>query len=425
MTRRRRRGAFGCILSKGTTAHPAFTIRWHEGSRHKQKSGFKTRTEAAEALARVRVGLGDGTLVEKRRAGIGFDQVANEWLRLHSKATLRSHALNEMNYRVHVAPFFGDCPLNAITSTRLLELRAKLQTKTVSRKRRGKSEVGAAVPHRTLSPRMVNLVMALVRAILRFAVANGHIAVSPTERLGRGKLMLPIERAKLAPPIDRPDDVGRVLGQLREARPDRFAFFATLVYTGMRKGEACGLHWSDIDLERRIIHVRHSYEGQTKSGAHREVPIPMALVTILKAHKLAEPFQGEIVFPNDRGEMFTKNGRLEEILRAALAAIGLRSIRLHDLRHVYAAHFLMAGGSLYDLQKNLGHHSVAFTAAVYGHLSQDHRVRESDRLSELFAVVSSAKVIAFESAKCVDSARTVGAASAADDEAAENTNASA
>jgi len=310
---------------------------------------------------------------------------------------LRSHALNETNYRVHVAPFFDDCPLNAITSTRLLELRAKLQTKTVSRKRRGDSEV-KSVPPRLLSPRMVNLVMALVRVILRFAVANGHISVSPTERLGRGKLMLPIEKAKLAPPIDRPDDVGRVLGQILEARPDRFAFFATLLYTGMRKGEACGLRWSDIDLERRIIHVRHSYEGQTKSGAHREVPIPVALVAILKAHKLAEPFQGEIVFPNDRGAMFTKNGRLEEILRAALAAVGLHSIRLHDLRHVYAAHFLMAGGSLYDLQKNLGHHSVAFTAAVYGHLSQDHRVREADRLSERFAIPMAGKVLELSAA---------------------------
>ena len=391
----RRRGGFGYIVSKGTSTHPAFAIRWREGSRHKRKSGFRTRTEAAEALARIRVGLGDGTLVEKRRAGVGFDQVAKEWLRLHSKATLRSHDLNEMNYRVHVAPFFGDCPLTAITSTRILELRAKLQTKAVSRKRRGESEVRAAVPTRLLSPRMVNLVLALVRAILRFAVANGHINVSPTERLGRGKLMLPIEKGKLAPPIDRPEDVGRVLGQIRHARPDRFGLFATLLYTGMRKGEACGLRWSDIDLERRIINVRHSYNGQTKSGAHREVPIPAALVVILKAHQLAEPFQGEIVFPNDRGEMFTKNGRLEEILRAALTAVGLPSIRLHDLRHVYAAHFLMAGGSLFDLQKNLGHHSVAFTAAVYGHLSQDHRVKESDRLSGLFDPPRDATVLPF------------------------------
>jgi integrase len=41
----------------------------------------------------------------------------------------------------------------------------------------------------------------------------------------------------------------------------------------------------------------------------------------------------------------------------------------------------MRGGNLYDLQKNLGHHSAAFTAEVYGHLSADHRIREAARVS--------------------------------------------
>ena len=100
------------------------------------------------------------------------------------------------------------------------------------------------------------------------------------------------------------------------------------------------------------------------------------------------------MFPNDRGELYT-NGKLEDVLRAALTKVGLRRIRLHDLRHVYGAHFVMADGSIYDLQRNLGHHSVAFTAQVYGHLSQDHRVKESDRLSGLFEAPPPAKVIQF------------------------------
>jgi hypothetical protein len=56
----------------------------------------------------------------------------------------------------------------------------------------------------------------------------------------------------------------------------------------------------------------------------------------------------------------------------------------------------MAGGSIYDASKNLGHASVAFTAAVYGHLSGDHRVAESDRLSFKLPADATAKVIAFE-----------------------------
>ncbi len=50
------------------------------------------------------------------------------------------------------------------------------------------------------------------------------------------------------------------------------------------------------------------------------------------------------------------------------------------------------------LQKNLGHHSVSFTADGYEHLSQDHPVQESDRLSGLFAAPPAAKVLPFEMA---------------------------
>jgi hypothetical protein len=173
----------------------------------------------------------------------------------------------------------------------------------------------------------------------------------------------------------------------------------------MRKGEVCGLTWADVDLERRIISVRRSYDGPTKSGRHREVPLPSALVDVLRRHRRDEPYQGELVFPNDRGELYTKNGKLEDVLHVALARVGLLRIRLHDLRHVYGSHFVMAGGSIYDLQRNLGHHSVAFTAQVYGHLSQDHRVKESDRLTGLFVAPPTADVIPIESAKRPDSAR--------------------
>ena len=81
-----------------------------------------------------------------------------------------------------------------------------------------------------------------------------------------------------------------------------------------------------------------------------------------------------LVFPNDEGQMWSKNARTCEVLWKACDNCNLPRIRVHDLRHCYAAFYLMAGGNLYDLQKNLGHHSVAFTAEIYGHLSADNRV---------------------------------------------------
>jgi integrase len=367
MSRRARRNSFGTILATGTATQPSFAIRWWEGSRRKQKSGFRTRTDAAEALARVRTGLGDGTLVEKRRAGIGFGEVARQWLDLHSKPNLRSHQDNEERFTKHVAPFFGDCPLTAITATRILEFRAKLQA-------------GG------LAPRTVNLVLALARSILRFAVANGHISASPTDRLGRGKLMLPIEKAKLAPPIEHAEDVGRLLATLRALgdemnRPDLHPMFSLLVYTGLRRGEALGLRWSDLDLDRRMITVRRSYEGHTKSNKHRTVPVPAALVTIMKAYRLADPWKGELCFPNNRGEIFSRNAKLEGVLRRALQRAQLPRIRVHDLRHVFASHFVMGGGDIFTLQRILGHSTPQLTSDTYAHLSPRHLAGEAERVT--------------------------------------------
>jgi integrase len=363
----KRRNSFGSVYSTGTATQPAFFIRWYEGSKRKKQSGFRTRTAAAEALARIRTGLGDGTLVEKRRAAIGFDEVARQWLDLHSKPNLRSHADNEERYRVHVAPFFGDAPLTAVTATRILEFRAKLQAKG-------------------LAPRTVNLVLALVRVVLRFAVANGHITASPTDRLGRGKLMLPIEKTKLAPPIERPEDVGRLLSVLRElgdelSRPELHPLFAALAYTGLRRGEALGLRWADVDLDRRMLTVRHSYGGRTKSGKHRTVPLPAALVTILRAYRLAEPWKGELCFPNERGEMFSPNAKLESLFRRALDRAKLPRCRVHDLRHIFASHFVMGGGDIFTLQRILGHSTPQLTSDTYAHLSPRHLAGEADRVS--------------------------------------------
>ena len=384
--KRRRAGAFGYVISTGTSTHPAFAIRWREGSRHKQRSGFRTRTEAMEALARIRTGLGDGTLVEKRRAGIGFDEVARQWLDLHSKPNLRSHADNEERYRLHLATFFGDCPLLAVTPTRLLELRARLQTQVIMRRRvdaAGKTQKVET----SLAPRAVYLVMALVRSILHFALANGHIAASPEARLGRGRLMLPVGEAKLAPPIERAEDVGRLLAAIAEieaetGRAGLAAMFALLVYTGVRRGEALGLRWADVDLERRILTVRRSYDGLTKSGKHRTVPIAPALVTILKAWRLADPWKAETVFVNDTGGMFSAESKLlQDVLEAGLARIGHRRIRVHDLRHTFASHFVMSGGDIIFLQRILGHSTPVITASTYAHLSPDHMATAADRVS--------------------------------------------
>ena len=368
-SRRSSRRDFGCVFSMGTPTEPRFGVRWYEqlpGSTkptRRQKSGFKTKKDAQEELARTRVKIGDGTASAEQRAEISFDVVANEWLDLHSKP-LRSHYQNKLRYENRIKPFFGTLPLSRITAVKVLEFKASL----------------AADPAE-LARRTQNQDLQEVRAILRFAVVNGHIPVSPIERLGRGQYLLSLERGKLDPPIAAPADVGRLLQRIREMYPRLFGLFAAAVYCGLRKGELIGLRRVDVDLKRGFITVRHSYSGMTKSGRHREVPIPSPLRAILAQHMLEDPFKGEFMFPNDEGEMYTRELRLHDLLEAALKTIGLKKCRFHDLRHIYASHYVMCGGSIFDLQKNLGHSSVQVTSETYGHLSPSHRLKEAERLS--------------------------------------------
>ena len=179
--------------------------------------------------------------------------------------------------------------------------------------------------------------------------------------------MLPVEKAKLAPPIENREDVGRLLAVIREMgdewhRPELHPLFALLAYTGLRRGEALGLRWSDVDLDRRMItgaaQLRWPDEEQQAPG---RTPVPAALVSTLRAYRLAEPWQGELVFPNAAGAMYSPNAKLEMVLRRALTRAKLTRIRVHDLRHLFASHFVMGGGDIFTLQRILGHSTPQLT----------------------------------------------------------------
>jgi integrase len=118
-----------------------------------------------------------------------------------------------------------------------------------------------------------------------------------------------------------------------------------------------------------MLTVRHSYDGTTKSSKHRTVPVPAELAVILKAYKVADPWKGTLCFPNDEGEMYSRNAKLEGVLRSALASVGLPRIRVHDLRHVFASHFVMGGGDIFTLQRILGHSTPQLTSDTYAHTS--------------------------------------------------------
>jgi integrase len=134
-----------------------------------------------------------------------------------------------------------------------------------------------------------------------------------------------------------------------------------------------------VDLSRRLVTIRRSYQSPPKSGRARTVPISTELAQILTEHRARDHWGSALVFPvPETGEMLSRDMKLGQILDGACKSAGITRMRVHDLRHAHASLWLMAGGSLADVQRNLGHSTPVLTSETYGHIAEDHRVREAD-----------------------------------------------
>jgi integrase len=246
-------------------------------------------------------------------------------------------------FKKHLLPAFGELPLTEITTARVEAFKGRL------------TDAG-------LKPATVLNVLSLLGAALRYALDLEMLARMP--KIKRPRVIVP-EFAYLK----TDGEINAFLCAARDVSPALHVLYATAVYTGLRLGELCGLRWAAVDFDRREITVRFSYEGPTKSGRVRRVPLFDPLAPILREWRLQSP--GELVFPSAADTMLDANSRhFKETLHDVLAAARLPRLRFHDLRHTFASQWVLHGGDLFKLQKLLGHASVT-TTQRYAHLAPD------------------------------------------------------
>lgn len=137
------------------------------------------------------------------------------------------------------------------------------------------------------------------------------------------------------------------------------------LHTGMRRGEVWGLQWDDIDFLKGEITVSKSYNGPTKNGRTRKVPISKQLEDVLFANLelRADNYIGEKVVVTK----FHPNEKLKGACRKA----GVEPITFHNLRHTHATIALDAGISPKKVQRQLGHSSVTTTLNIYWSASKE------------------------------------------------------
>lgn len=177
---------------------------------------------------------------------------------------------------------------------------------------------------------------------------------------------------------------------------------------GLRRGEICGLSWGNIDFERGIVDICHSYDTlgnlkQTKTKAGmRLLPLPTGVSSALLAHKEAQaerftrtnqwrrPEEGYIVQSDDSPVISDHCGT--RVLPSSLSrwwttdrkGLGLDGWCLHELRHTYLTLLAMNGVHPKVMQELAGHYSSQITMDIYTHVNMDSKRQAVAALSGAF-----------------------------------------
>jgi len=222
----------------------------------------------------------------------------------------------------------------------------------------------------------VRSALAFLGTVYSWAVKAGILAVNPCRGVERPTA------AALVEYLSR-DEATRLLSLARERAPALHPLLATVLFTGLRKGELLGLRWADIDLDCRRLTVARSFGSTPKSGKPRHLRLPSTLVPILAEWLGRCPRTPEgLVFPVVAGGR-ARLGSADDMLGLPelLAAAACRPLTraFHALRHTFASHYMMSGGNLLALQKILGHSDVRMTM-IYAHLAPEFLGEEMERV---------------------------------------------
>ena len=157
-------------------------------------------------------------------------------------------------------------------------------------------------------------------------------------------------------------------------------FFQTELMTGLRRGEICGLQWSDFDGNAgtlkvcRTLHSQRKGEytvGETKTNhGMRTIILPHSVTEILRRRKADTISQWDLPRPGEAGRSRRPNAAYRH-MKTLLQRAGLPSIRFHDLRHTFATHALTSGVDAKTLSGILGHTKASFPLDTYANVTDD------------------------------------------------------
>ncbi|MBY0088667.1 site-specific integrase [Brevibacillus brevis] len=353
--------------------------------KHKEKSkrGFATKKEAQLAAAEHQKRL----LEQYEQGDMMLKNYLTVWLEEYKKETVRknTYELHRRNIENHILPHFKNIMLRDVKPIMYQEFLNQLTENNYSK-------------------RSVEIVHTTMNNAMEKAVTLAKIEKNPC--LG---VTIKGQSQNDGIKFMESNDIPKFLQATRQYDYIYWIFFKVLIETGMRKGEAAALQWTDIDFKKYTISINKTLDfgaknknelfGDTKTfNSNRTIKISQSLVNDLK-HHLSYQNQNKLGF----GELYhhdlnlvlcRKDGNfipkssLFNAFSRTLKKVNIPSMPIHSLRHTHAVLLMETGADMKYIQERLGHGSMQITADVYAHISKkiesDNMRKFEDHMEKIY-----------------------------------------
>lgn len=333
--------------------------------------------EQAKRNTAIRGGESVGSVKDEKRTLVTF---AEETFFPHyaKKVAASTYRAAHARFDQHLKPFFEDRQFRAITKKTVEEFMAELAKKKSARQK-------------PLSAQSQRESLLLLRAILAHAEVKNHAKAVDLPKKAKCRPTVPTLKAATA-----------IIGYITT---NPHALIAkTLLYTGMRLGEALGLRWDDVDFTHGRIFVRRTIDHLTGSvnvpkteGSERIVPLMDELKPLLRQHRKHQnagsvPKNGDWIFVSSRTRRRHKDGAPvvghrsfeQDYFAPAAKKAGVPDVTPHAFRHLFATRMLQ-GHPVVEVSAWLGHTLVSTTLDIYAAYLPDDRPKPQKTMSAAFA----------------------------------------
>ncbi len=340
-----------------------------------RRRGFTGKREAKQKVINLIARLQQSNLNDN--PDVTFDQVAEQWLKNKRHTVAGStYCKYKSQYDNHLVGAFGKKKMMDIT----LKDCQKIVYQLADKYKRWDKIIG------TFS------------SVFNFALKYGAVNVNPFNRVDRPKVEHD-NKPKSYKAEQFSTFKQAIVKQYKDSNPKAFTFLWLISQTGVRKGEAQGLRWGDVDLGQGYINIKRdttrNYDGDLIVGdkpknkySVRRVPIGSETIDILKKWRIEQRHQleyynvdtskpNQLVFTSQKGGIMTPS-KPGKWLNVISKNYDLPHITPHGLRHTYATLLATNDKTPNRIAEVLGHKDSSITTEIYIDLHEEENHDLSD-----------------------------------------------